>query len=250
MCNQLFTDDNMFCLNDGTSLLYDSNTAGNPIPFQTSGDMPTQVFNPSQNFQAAPKSDTSKWLFMIIGILGTALIGVVAFVFFVQKNDKKEETAALNSKTANESKERKTPETTQNMQVNTPVKNEKTPPIAQPSVDPSLTPSGSWSGDWASKSATFTASADFTEVNGKVNGRIVWTLQKTSNPKKIDKVGLTATEYVEGVYNPVTRMLTVRGVRKDDPNGIVILDKYNLSLAENNRTLSGKSINGNFVLRR
>lgn len=86
---------------------------------------------------------------------------------------------------------------------------------------------------------------------GKFSGEIYWTLQRHMNPKKSHKAGATATEYVQGVFNPATQTLKLSGYREDDPQNIIVLDKYTLVLAENNLSLSGISkTNGRFNLRR
>jgi hypothetical protein len=64
------------------------------------------------------------------------------------------------------------------------------------------------------------------------------------NSKKTEKVGLTAVEYVQGSYDSNTRIINLSGVRKDDPNGLIILDKYRLSLAGDNSTLAGATVGG------
>jgi hypothetical protein len=250
-CNQLFTDDNMFCLEDGTSLLMVSDTGPNPLVFPTSGEMPTQYVERPVTAAAAVSKDASKWLYLVIGILATALVAVTAFLFLGRDTGKKDETA--DAKNALSQTGQKDPEATKNVQPNTQssyVANTQGATPAPPTINPNLTPAGNWRGDWNSKTTYFTATASFTETGGKVSGQIVWTLQRTSNPKKLNKVGVSATEYVQGTFNPATRMVSLRGYRKDDPNNIVILDRYNLSLAENNQALSGRSISGNFVLRR
>jgi len=251
-CQQLFEDDNLYCLEDGTPLLQLVETAP-PASFPLSGEVPTQFIpRPVAVPQAAVEAQ-SKWLYLVIGVLATALVAVT--LFFVMRpgadspkagNSGENPTArGANDSSANTSG---SPNVASSNGSVTPAANANK--AFEKPVDPSLTPAGTWSGNWTSKSAEFSARASFSEDNGRVSGQIEWTLDRTSNPKKIYKVGLTAIEYVQGTYNPATRQLSVRGVRKDDPNGIVILDRYNLSLAESNRTLSGRSINGNFVLRR
>lgn len=112
-----------------------------------------------------------------------------------------------------------------------------------------VSPTGTWNGDWKSDSAAYTATMNLTETNGNVTGRIIWTLLRNNNQPKT-KSGLAATEYVEGIYDSATRMLKIHGVKKDDPNGLVILDNYNLSLSEDGSTMGGRSKNGVFNLRR
>ena len=154
--------------------------------------------------------DSSKWHFLIIGILATALAATAAYFVFLP----------------GENNDNLTP------------------------VNTKLTPNGDWSGDWNTQNSYFTATANFDEKNGNVSGRIIWTLKRTTKPEKIEKIGTSAVEYVEGKFDAETKLLSLRGVRKEDPNNLVILDKYTLSLSEDNKTLIGKSINGNFILKK
>jgi hypothetical protein len=82
-CQQLFTDDNMFCLEDGTSLLYVPETGQNPTVLPTSGETPT-IFIPKQPTpvysapQVQPVS-SGRWIFPVLGFL----IGVIAVLGFL-----------------------------------------------------------------------------------------------------------------------------------------------------------------------
>ncbi len=236
-CNQTFTDDNDFCLNDGTPLISDSTS------------QPTLIVNaPSANAQpfhhaaSSPSTGSSNMLYLVIGVLATALVGIAAYAFLLRDtgsgkadgtNTRVNTVASAVTPTANPAASAIPP-----------------PPVAPQVANSNLTPSGNWSGDWSGRSSAFTATASFTEANGAVTGQIIWTLQKSSNPAKAYKTGLSATEYVRGTYDGVTRLMKIKGVRKDDPNGLVIYDQYNLSLSENGDLLSGVSKNGNFRLRR
>lgn len=64
------------------------------------------------------------------------------------------------------------------------------------------------------------------------------------------KAGSTAVEYVHGSFDPATRGLKLAGYKKDDPNNIVIFDRYSMTLAVDNSSMSGKSRNGNLSLQR
>ena len=247
-CNQLFSEDNYFCLEDGTTLLFASETGAYPPVSPTADDIPTQVIPRPQvtaqiPVQIAPK-DTSKWLFLIIGVLATAVVGMGVFMFAKRG----EEKPVANQNTAENANR------AENMvakNINAPKVNQT---IEEPKINQNLSPAGNWSGDWhswGSYRTSFTAQMDLTDNGaGKLSGQIIWTLQSSNNPKKIGKVGSSATEYVQGVYNPATRSVSLQGVRIDDPNGIVIKDRYSLILAENNLTMNGKSKGGNFVLKR
>ena len=234
-CNQTFSDDNYFCLEDGTTLLLTGETGANPPVFPTADNATTQIISrpqiSRQTAAATAPKNSSKWLFLVIGILATAVVGMGAYMFAISgTKDEKTENANQNAKSENANR------VEVGSDLNTP------------------TPSGNWSGDWnswGSYRTNFTAQMDLTDDGaGKLSGQIVWHLQSSNNPKKIGKVGASATEYVQGVYNSATRSVSLRGVRIDDPNGIVILDRYNLILAENNLTMSGKSKGGNFILKR
>lgn len=246
-CNQIFGDETAFCLDDGTPLVVDTGHQGLG-GFQSSGDLPTQFIQRPQTAVGPASGGSSNMLYLVIGILATALVGVGLYLFLSRDSDKRADirdaTTQQTNNTAN----------TNNAANNRPstLQQSNTMPVAvaPPAAIPGLTPAGNWTGEWNSRSANFTAAVNIAESGGKVSGQIVWTLQRSSNPNKAYKAGLSATEFVQGSFNPSTRMVKVRGVRKDDPNGLVILDNYNLSLAEDGRTLSGVSKNGNFRLRR
>ena len=237
-CNQSFSDDNDFCLNDGTPLISD-NTSQPTLIVNT----PSSTAHPFNRVEPGASTGSSNMLYLVIGILATALVAVGVYAFLILENETTKRTEGSNS-----------PVTTVASSATPSLKPDATailpPPPAPLATNPGLTPSGNWSGDWSGRSSAFTATASFSEVNGAVTGQIVWTLQKSSNPAKSYKVGLTATEYVRGTYDAVTRLMKVKGIRKDDPNKLVIYDQYNLSLSENGDLLSGVSKNGNFRLRR
>ena len=236
-CNQTFTDDNDFCLNDGTPLISDSRSQPTSIV-----NTPASTAQPFNRVSPHPTAGSSNILYLVIGVLATALVGIAAYAFLLRDNGNDKTEGARAPAYANPSSA--TPTATV-AEITTPP-----PPVAPQAANPNLTPSGNWSGDWSGKSSAFTARASFTEVNGSVTGQIVWTLQKSSNPAKSYKNGLSATEYVRGTYDGVRRLMKIKGVRKDDPNNLVIYDQYNLSLSENGDVLSGVSKNGNFRLRR
>lgn len=256
-CRNIFNDDLNFCLDDGTTLIYESD-AEKTIAF--ANEIPTQIIPPAQVTSQISTSNSSKWLFLIIGVLTTALAGMVLFIFIFREN--KEDTNVLanvkNTETNAKPLEKKSEpagKDISNSNETNSVKTEKavnsvSNTIPNPVVNESLSPDGVWMGDWNSKSADYTANVTLEEKNGKVNGRIVWTLTHTKNQKKSYKIGATAVEYVQGTYDSQTRILNLRGIRKDDPNSIVILDRYNLSLSADNQTIIGKSINGKLILRR
>ena len=100
-CHQSFSDDLVFCLNDGTVL---ENSATS-----FSGDMPTVVAQPFAN-QKVEK--TNKSFYAIIGAMAVVILGLAAIVFFLvsgEKDDKKEENisnTAQNSQSGNQTSEK------------------------------------------------------------------------------------------------------------------------------------------------
>lgn len=115
--------------------------------------------------------------------------------------------------------------------------------------------SGSWKGNWSSEGRIYSANVElFDESSGSIKGKIIWTLEDTPNIQRASKIGATAIEYVEGVIDSRNNSVKLFGTTKDDPNGIIILDKYNLNFSPKNQTLDGYSFGGkkkgNFQLNR
>ena len=95
-CRQVYSDDNQFCLNDGT-LLSAVPDAPPTLPFfQPSDSAPTQSFVPPKTVAANAPADSSKWLCLIIGVMATALIAL-GIAFFVSRGSSEKETAKSDS---------------------------------------------------------------------------------------------------------------------------------------------------------
>jgi rRNA maturation endonuclease Nob1 len=224
-CNLVFDDNSEFCQNDGATLV--NIKSGENQPY--SNDTPT-VFAP--NFQT-PVPGTKvvtglnmKWVFPVIG----TLLGVIVVLWFL----------AFSSQ---EKKESNQP--TQQVEDKTEKKENST--LSKTDID--FSPTGNWTGG-NPNNANYTAKAKLTEVNGEINGQIIWTLQNTKNRKKINKVGSSGVEFVKGNYNPQTLRIFLQGYGKNDPDGIITLNKYELYLSKDNQQISGKTIDGSLVLRR
>lgn len=107
--------------------------------------------------------------------------------------------------------------------------------------------SGSWSGQWSNEK-DYIYLADMTlrtAGNGGVEGQIVWTLFMSPLESDDNRIGLTATEFVRGSYDTSSKILTIEGYSKDDPQGIIGLDLYKLILAENGAAMGGITRNNN-----
>ncbi len=98
-----------------------------------------------------------------------------------------------------------------------------------------------WKGNWVSpKGFLYTANARLRVAqNFSVEGEISWVLERSPREEDKPKLGLGATEYVRGSYDPRARILRLEGYRKDDPNQVIGLDKYHLVLADSNQVLGG-----------
>jgi hypothetical protein len=251
-CNQTFSNDNVFCPDDGTNLLTISKAGDTPPGFPTAGDTPTQVVvtRPITGAQPAASKDSSKWLFLVIGVLATALAGLAIFMFAMREKTEKTENAKIDGN-VNQAENILAKNAPQNI-VNSP---NASVPVSKP-IDPNLSPSGNWSGDLAYPSgSTYSAKVDLTEdTNGEIRGKVVWTLLKTRNPEKSGKIGLSATEFVNGTFDKATRIILFNGYNKDDPYNLIILDKYRMTLTENGMQMNGIVYGGktrwNFNLRR
>ena len=55
-----------------------------------------------------------------------------------------------------------------------------------------------------------------------------------------DKIGMTAKEYVKGTWDATTHTYHLKGFKKDDPNNIIALDEYLLTV-DGNGDLEGKT---------
>lgn len=235
-CNQYFGVENDFCLNDGTPLVADT---GGQVQFQSSGSMPTEYLRVPQTAAAVQPASSSNILYMVIGILATALVG--AGIYLVMSRDAPQPPDAASAAAAEKNETNNPPVQTAAVTI----VNTLAAPAAPP-VNPNLTPSGNWTGELSYPSgSTFSAQASLTKSDdGQVVGQIVWTLLRTANPKNAGKVGQGATEFVRGTYNAASRTLTINGHTKNDPIGLIILDKYRLIISEDGRNLTGSSYGG------
>jgi hypothetical protein len=78
-----------------------------------------------------------------------------------------------------------------------------------------------------------------------LDGSIRWTMRQTARSDKNDKIGLSATEYVRGTFDPTTGVINLTGYSKDDPNNVLVMvDVYKLQISTDGRKLTGKARNG------
>jgi serine/threonine protein kinase len=227
-----------------------------------SGTQPTIVMTtPSWNSKATPLAnplqrtkDVSppKLIYAVVGIMAILIIALAGIILFpLLSNQKESKDKSLTSNVIDKPiNEKSNAESQQlvNAQTNetslpTETSNKSLSPIS-PVAPRELI--GTWQGQWYSPLGTiFSASVhlESTGSNSSVQGNINWTMKSTPLEAKQSRVGLTAIEYVKGSYDPVTRLLTMQGYSKDDPNNLIILDKYRLVLAEDGRALGGATWN-------
>ena len=80
-----------------------------------------------------------------------------------------------------------------------------------------------------------------------VSGEIVWTYIAidSSNAQLVEfykgKKGKTGIEFVEGTTDPSTSDYYFEGMRKNDPDSIIGLDKYTLKISSDKHVIFGKS---------
>jgi hypothetical protein len=100
-----------------------------------------------------------------------------------------------------------------------------------------------WSGTWESARGPVYDAELFATFNpsGAVEGRILWTLRKApaNRPDYVGKEGKKGVEYIWGTYAPQSRSLNLEGYRRDDPQGILGLDRYRLTLSADLGELNG-----------
>lgn len=100
---------------------------------------------------------------------------------------------------------------------------------------------GNWQGEWSNPSSyIYIADMQLTaHIDGKILGKIHWTLKQSPNADEQAKLGMSGIEFVSGTYDADSRVLSFDGISKTDPNNILGLDKYKLLLAENSNVMGG-----------
>jgi hypothetical protein len=108
-------------------------------------------------------------------------------------------------------------------------------------------PPGPWRGIWttdANPGYEYQAELDFTvENSGRVTGQFRWMLVRSPQHEEQPKIGMRAIEFIEGALDTSTGSLTLRGVRTDDPNGIIGPDTYRLAVSPNGQYIAGVTDN-------
>ncbi len=238
-CKSIYEDDLFFCLQDGAALKKLSQRPTAPDP----SSLATEVW-PAR--QSQPMVSRSVFPYLVISFLLLVCLGL-ASVILVLNRDRLFGSSGNDLKPTNA--EDPTPRPTTNAPENKPSPAAVSPTATPPRETraPVANPTGRWKGDWSTKSGTLLdIEIDLFEMQeNRLDGQIKWTLRKTVRPDKMDKVGLSAIEYVRGTYDPASGGVRMSGYRKDDPNDVlVMLDEYRLSVSADGKKLTGEARNG------
>jgi hypothetical protein len=248
-CKKAFTDDLFYCLYDGTPLSEPGSgvdsSAATEVGFDPGISDPTQVISRRALPVVAPSR--SKLPYVVIALLALVCVGLAGAVLVT--NLDRFLPARVDSNKESEKSKLSTPVTVMTTPVaspsTSPASTTSTPAVKQPGKE--LIASGKWKGQWSTDSGTlldFELTLTDMQNNG-VDGQIKWTLRRTVRPDKVDKIGLSAIEYVRGTFDPVTGSLKMSGYNKDDPNDVLVMvDDYKLTVSSDGKTLSGVAKNG------
>lgn len=234
-CKQIFSDDYAFCLEDGSTLFAIPEEDSAPTIDVKAGDLETQVLPPNImetattfETQTDPGNELSaptvvmkkpptqtKWLYAIVGAMA-AIIAVLAISFYFTRSKTPDVVTTNSNQTAETNSKRSL-----------------------------FNPSGVWQGEWTSEKGGLSEAKMTLNDDGanQISGFIVWTLRRSANPNKKEKVGMKAIEYVQGNYDSITRVISVTGYEKKDPNDLIVLDSYKITLSEDNNKLRGSTRN-------
>ncbi len=100
---------------------------------------------------------------------------------------------------------------------------------------------GPWHGRWTAPGGWLYEANMSLQVSGSgaTTGQINWTLRKSPRPEEQGKLGMTGVESIRGNYFANSGTLILEGYEKNDPNGILGLDKYRLVVGDTHRTMAG-----------
>jgi serine/threonine protein kinase len=198
----------------------------------TISDYPVRKMPPETlELQQTRQNSRPKFFYAVIGLVAAlviALLSVVVMSFMSGKKEQSKDNAAQTTKPISTSSNVEPREQT----LSTPIT--------------TATVAGKWQGQWNSSQGNIYSAEVNLDKAGSANsiqGSITWTLISSALQSRQSKIGLTATEFVKGNYNPMTRILSMEGYRKDDPNNIIALDIYRLVLSGDGKSLGGATGN-------
>lgn len=104
---------------------------------------------------------------------------------------------------------------------------------------------GTWRGQWMSQAGSVYAATLVLRAmpNGTIDGNFAWVLEKSSRPEDQGKIGKDGVEYVSGRANTTARTVNLSGTSKNDPYGVVYLDRYKMVISDDGLVMGGLSEN-------
>src|SRR5258706_9026434 len=247
-CKKLFSDELSYCLYDGVPLTEYIEGVDQSAPTEAAynvgradptevlpslaGSDPTKVL-PSQSLpitqssikiEPPPSKPHSKLPYFAIGALALACIAL-ALTLVVMNLDRLIPTPDPKAKIGNDVKTSPMPSSV--AAVNSSPSTNAIKAVNQ-TVDPPaavLNPTGKWKGEWSTPSGTFLdIEIDLSRAAGNdVEGKINLTLGRTGRPDKMDKIGLSATEYVRATFYPAPGVILLIGYKKNHPTGGLLM---------------------------
>ncbi len=123
--------------------------------------------------------------------------------------------------------------------------------LTQTLIAQSLFQDSYWKGTWTGSGFLFTFEMKLQETSNKeLEGAFYWELTFIPKPYPLPYTasdsGKKATEFVKGSYDPIKKMLYLKGYKKEDPETIIALAKYELKLSDDLNYFEGPTFNLEF----
>ena len=99
---------------------------------------------------------------------------------------------------------------------------------------------GSWEAIWANPTTPeweYSATLQIKIQDGQVTGTNSWRVVRSP----YNWTGKTAKELLSGTYDAAKRLVLLEGRSKEDPDDVIALDCYRLTLSRDGRALSGST---------
>lgn len=245
LCSSGYPAEDDFCPDDGSALITDESPSNIPTVLITSASQETRLVPKAaaKTSYVGPRLTPQHFLIGVLSLIVLVLAGVL--LVRIPRNSGTTLGAEEFASTVNKSTHEISPADPSPTRSVQSFFNSNTASSA--AEKPRRSPSGTWNGDWLSPSGAYLTMALSVHDDGMGNlsGQINWTLRRSNRPDKMNKIGLTATEYVSGSFADDTGTLSLRGYRKDDPNNVLVMvDTYRLQLSPDSRRISGSARNG------
>lgn len=120
------------------------------------------------------------------------------------------------------------------------------PTLGQAQAPISLPRETHWDVEWRNPEGHFYTAELRLELQKRrwVEGTLTWTLRASPRAAEQTKLGLTGVEYIQGEYDEKSGLLVFEGVRVEDPNTILGMDKYRLTVDSTGTSITGKTSHG------